>query len=644
MRVVALFFIYLLLTSSIVSAHESVNEKEVIFLQNDFVENTEKKIDFVKENINNDCVDSTKSCPCRKCKVTLDFPGQTFAGYVRQESIVSMLQREPAESRNTLSVFCDCFLDVKELKEKYEDLKKLGQENSIEGLLIQADIAIIEKKYFQAERLYKEALELDKNNENIKNKLAFCYRKQKKYNLAEQIYNDLLQKNPDSLETQVNASYLQMDKKNYNNAIERFQKILRKNPDYKPARMGLAYSYISDAQYFSALEILNNMVNDEEVSSTKSYIYYTLGMYSDAKKNLNGYINKDTIELANQIKKLRAFTFTPSYTFLNQELTDTYDLDIRKIGLSVSEYGANNLRGFIDYGLYVYMSGPYKDNHFEDVANEIKGGIEGRPTEKFAFRSDIGIKVFQVQGGMLITDSYLKYYPNDNLKFKLGFFRNNLEQSYLSAVGVPIHGVFTGQIAINKAYLEAEGRLPNQFYYAMNFSGGAMTAQNLPTNAFVDSFVILGKNIYDSHDNKWIQHVALEAMTNNISYQMNMFSIPGADPPKNTFGGYFSPSFYNAETLNFRVEGSNKKLHLKYGLKCFLGYQNMFSPDASSLAYGIYPYAAYSLNDYLSVNLSYLYSNYASVLRHFFMISVDIKCFRKAKLPQRKTEAHIIKS
>lgn len=620
MKFVALFFIYLILTSSIVSAYECVNEKEVIFLQNDFVKNGDnlelleksanKKIDFVNKNIPSNCVDSTQSCPCRKCKINLDVPGQTFSGYVRQESIVSMLQSEPAENKNTLSVYCDCFLDAKKLQEKYENLRQTGQENSIEGFLTQADIAITEKKY----------------------------------ELAEKIYNDLLQKNPDSLETQINSAYLEMDKENYNNAIERFQKILSKNSDYRPAKMGLVYSYTSAAQYFSALEILDNMAKDEEVNSAKAYIYYTLGMYSDAKKNLKGYINKDTIDLANQIKKLRAFTFTPSYTFLNQELTETYDLDVRKIGLMVSEYGANNMRGFIDYGMYVYMSGPYKDNHFEDVTNEIKGGIEGRPTKKFAFKSDIGIKVFQVQGGMLITDSYLKYYPNDNLKLKLGFFRNNLEQSYLSAVGIPIHGIFTGQIAINKAYFEVERRLPKKYYCVLKFNGGAMTAQNLPTNAFVDTFVILGKNIYDNHDNKWIQHAALEFMTNNISYQMNMFSITGADPPKNTFGGYFSPSFYNAETLNFRVEGSNKKLRLKYGLKCFLGYQNMFSPDASSVVYGIYPYAAYNLNDHLAVNLSYIYSNYASVLRHFFMISVDVKCFRKAKLPQKKIEAHIIKS
>lgn len=654
MKFVILFFIYLILTSSIVSANEYVNEEKVIFLQNDSIKkednlellerSADKKIDFVNENIPNHCVDKTQSCPCRKCKINLDFTGETFSEYVRQESIISMLQRESAESKNTLSVFCDCFLDAKKLQEKYEDLKKSGQENSTEGFLIQADIAIIEKKYFKSEEFYKKALEFDKDNENIKAKLAFCFRKQKKYESAAKIYNDLLQKNPDSLETQINSAYLEMDKENYNNAIGKFQKILNKNPDYRPAKMGLVYSYTSAAQYFSALEILNNMPKDEEVNSTKSYIYYTLGMYSDANKNLKGYINKDTIDLANQIKKLRAFTFTPSYTFLNQELSETYDLDVRKIGLMLSEYGANNIKGFIDYGMYIYMSGPYKDNHFEDVANEIKGGIEGRPTEKFAFRSDIGIKVFQVQGGMLITDSWFKYYLNDNLKFKLGFFRNNLEQSYLSAVGIPIHGIFTGQIAINKAYLEIEGRLPKKSYCVLKFNGGAMTAQNLPTNAFVDSFVILGKNIYDNHDNEWIQHAALEFMTNNISYQMNMFSIPGADPPKNTFGGYFSPSFYNAETLNFNVEGSNKKLRLKYGLKCFLGYQTMFSPDASSVVYGIYPYAAYNLNDHLAVNLSYIYSNYASVLRHFFMISVDVKLFRKARLPQKKIEAQIIKS
>lgn len=655
MKVIIFCLIYLTLNSSIVSANEYGKEKDVIFLEDNYQKNfKDSELIADKQNENNNylfnqnsaqkCLDSTPSYPCKKCKIIMESPGQTAAGYFREENIVSILQREPPDSKNTLNIFCDCFFDSRELQERFEALSKNGQENSLEGLLSQADIAMTKKHYYSAENFYKKALSIEGKDQTIKNKLAYCHRRQKKYALAEKLYKELLQQNPNSQETKLNYAYMEIEKKNYTKANTIFQKILDENHDYKPAKMGLIYSYISNEQYFQALQILNAMPENEEVNTTKSYIYYTLGMYSDANKPIKNYINEDTVDLANQIKRQRAFTFTPSYIFLNQELSEIFDLDVRKIGLHVSEYGANNIKGFIDYGMYIYMSGNYNDNHLEDVTNEIKGGIEGRPVEKFAFRSDIGIKVFQTQDAMIITDSWLKYYMNDNIKFKLGFYRNNLEQSYLAAVGVPIHGVFTGQVAANKAYLEVEGRLPKQAYYVLKFNGGAMTAQNLPTNAFIDTFAIIGKTFYDNHENLWIQHASVELMTNNISYQTDLLVIPGADPPKKVFGGYFSPSFYNAETVNLRVEGANKKLHLRYGIKGFLGYQNIFSPDSSNVVYGIYPYLAYNLNDYISTSLSYIYSNYATVLRHFFMISVDIKLYKKAQIPKKKTEAHIIKS
>lgn len=658
MRGIIFFLLYLILTSSNVSANQYENEKDIIFLQNNSEENNNflntlkvpsgeitENNDFFISDDHKSCSESTMSCPCKKCKIVLVTPGQTPSAYFRHESIVSMLQREPAEAKNTLDVFCDCFSDVQSLQKNYDDLKKNGLENSIEGLLVQADLAMTDKNYNKAEELYDKALKIEKNNEIIKTKLAFCFRKQKKYRLAEKIYIELLKKNTNSMEIKINFAYLEIDKKNYNKAIKKFQNILNENPDYKPAKMGLVYSYTSDAQYFNALRILHDMPKDEEVNSTKAYIYYTLGMYSDANNALKGYINEDNIELANQIKKMRAFNFTPSYTFLNQELTEIYDLDVRKVGLSVSEYGAKNLKGFLNYGMYVYISGNYNGDHLEDVTNEIQGGIEGRPKEKIAFRSDIGIKVFQTSGAMLITDSWIKYYANDKLRYKLGFFRNNLEQSYLSAVGFPIHGVFTGQVIANKAYAEMEGDLPKQYYYILKFNGGAMTAQNLPTNVFIDTFAILGKNFYDNHENKWIQHAGIEVMTNNASYQQYLTNIPGAiDSPKKIFGGYFSPSFYNANTINFKIEGAHKEWHMKYGLKGYVGYQCIFSPDFNSTVYGVYPYISYSLNDHVTVNLSYLYSNYSTLLKHYFMISVDIKGFDKIKLPKKKTEAHIIKS
>lgn len=624
MRGIIFFLIYLLFASSIANADSARKEPETVFLQND---NTLKAMNYSKDDSNETIFykNIVQTCPDNQCKLILINQSSTNNSFFKKESVELPLHQERPHSKNFLNVYSDFTLDKEKTEEAYKNFKEKGFDNSSDCAIIQADMAIVEKNFQKAEEFYKKALCAMQNDENIKMKLANCFRKQKKIKEAEQIYTEILEKNPNSIDAKINLAYLEFDKKNYKKAIQKFQKILFMNKDYEPAKMGLIYSYIGNNENMKALKLLNEMPESEEVKAIKANVYYVLDMYSNAKDALRGSITNDTIDLANKIKKARAFTFTPSYTFLNQELTEVYDLDIRKVGMNFSGYGAKNIKAFFDYSMYVYISGQYLDNHFTDFTNEIRGGLEGRPTEKVAFRSDIGVKVFQSGGAMLNTDSWIKYYVNDFFNYRLGFMRNNVEQSYLAAVGRQINGVFTGRVAINKAYVEIEHQLPNRYYYNLKGAGGTYNGQNLETNAFAECTLTVGKNVYKNSENRWIQNAAIEAVSYNTSFQTNLLNIPGALPPKNTFGGYFSPSFYTADTINFKIEGERKKWHLKYGLKGFVGPQFEFSPDFSGPAYGIFPYATYSLNNHLAVNLSYIYSNYASILRHFFMISVDIK-------------------
>lgn len=127
-------------------------------------------------------------------------------------------------------------------------------------------------------------------------------------------------------------------------------------------------------------------------------------------------------------------------------------------------------------------------------------------------------------------------------------------------------------------------------------------------------------------------------MNYNSSYQRNLLSIsaPGVTG-SGTVGGYFSPSFYIADTLSLKLEGAIKKWHLTYGFKGFVGGQSVFSPDFSSPVFGVFPFLSYNLNDHLGVNLSYSFSDYSGIQRHYAIISVNIKFFTGKRPSKKKT-------
>lgn len=377
------------------------------------------------------------------------------------------------------------------------------------------------------------------------------------------------------------------------------------------------------------LDTLENMPVNEDTLYAKAIAYYNMQMFSDSKKIVKTLPKEKISELDYSIKKAKAFVITPSYTFLNQELTDVYDLDIRKVGINLSQYGAKNTRAFIDYGMYVYISGNYNDNHLSDFVNEIIGGVERRASKNLEYRIDLGVKAFQIGGALLNTNSWVKYYKNDKFNLKAGFMRNNAEQSYLSAVGYPINGVFTGRAAFNRAYFEVNGTLPKGYLYSVNAGGGAFTAQNLPTNAYMDGTATIEKRIYNNPKNKWIQTIDAELMTYNASYQMNLLNIANPYTANRTFGGYFSPSFTSANSINLDIEGEQKKWRLKYGLRCYAGGQIIYTPDSARLIYGLLPFISWDLNDHVRVNLSYAYTHFSTFLRHYALISVEIRGFKK---------------
>lgn len=352
-------------------------------------------------------------------------------------------------------------------------------------------------------------------------------------------------------------------------------------------------------------------------------------VWPEAGRALHATIYGNAEDLKYKIRRNQAITLTPSYTFLFQQLADEFKLDYHKFGIDVSKNTEGNKNVFMEYNVIIYTSGTTSTiTRQNNVTNEFKGGVQARPNEKWEYRADLGVKAFEFgNGAMLTTDSWIKHYFNDGFNMRLGYKRNNIEQSYLAAVGEPMDGVFTGRAADNKVYTEFEKELPYEFYIFGRGAYGAIYAQNLVTNQYTEGMIGIGRLFYNNPNNKWINTLGVDIISYNSAYQYNLLNL--FNSAGKLFGGYFSPSYYNATTANLKLEGNIKKWHLSYGLKFFSGIQTAMSQDFTQQAWGLSPYVAYDLNDNICLNLAYNYYNYASVQREQFIINLVIRGFKK---------------
>jgi len=573
----------------------------------------------------------------------------------------------------------DAYLDVllaqKKNREAYNLLKKYNRLDTKVGSIVLGDLAMQDENYGKAAKNYCKAFKLAPDDLIVKNKLALAYRSGRCINASTKLYQDVLAKDPQNLEAMLGLGSLEADKKNFEKARLLFQNILNDNPDYLPAKIAIINSYLINDDNLQALEHLKKMPQDDNVKLMMAQTYYKMGMYSDALKvvsdalemnskpeesgyengsfsdiynfnsnspemnvklaqpeyetdtaTLSGSVYKNSKNLKYNIQRSQAITLTPSYSFLIQKLAQEFKLDYHKFGLQLAKSIEGNRNVFVEYNNYIYSSGDL--NQLNNVTNEFRAGIQARPYERWEYRADLGVKSFEFgDGAMLNTDSWIKHYFNDSFNLKLGAKRNNIEQSYVAAVGEPIDGIFTGRAADNKFYFDFQKKFPNQIYTYGLGSYGVITAQNLVTNQYVEGMIGFGKLLYNNPQNKWVNTFSSDIVSYNSSYQYNLVDI--YSHTGRLYGGYFSPGYFNATTLNLKLEGKIKKWELKYGIKAFGGIQNAITPDGTTPTWGVSPYISYHLNDNVSFNMAYNHFTYADVQRDQLIVNAVIRGFKK---------------
>lgn len=563
------------------------------------------------------------------------------------------LQNATPEKSKIIDAYLNSLLAQQKILQAYCVIKTNHLENTKNGYMILGDMAMTNKNYECARVKFKHALCFDPESDILQNKLAQSYRMLGCPSTSASIFNNVLVKDPCNIEARLGLGSLEIDKKNFEKSRRIFCSILKENPDCKPAKIAIANSYIANDENLSALETLGNMPQDEDVKLMEDQTLYNMGIRpvmfkaipdvpemnvpmedisyeSEINPNraINGALFEDRKKLEYKKKRNEAITLVPTYSIFTQQLADQFRLNYIKGGINLHKNIDGNKLVFMGYSVIVYSSGgPQFLNNF---VNEFRGGIQARPTDKWEYRADIGVKAFEYgDGAMLITDSWLKYYFNDKFNLKAGVMRNNIEQSYLSAVGERIDGIFTGRAADNKFYLEAQAKLPRQFYSYARVAYGVIPAQNLITNQYFEGYVGAGKLLYNNPKNKWVNTFATDIVSYNSAYQYNLLNIYSSTGA--LFGGYFSPSYFNATTANLKLEGHFNKLPLRYGLKGFGGIQNALTPDQTTPTWGYSPYVSYAINDNISIYAAYNHFNYADVQRDQFIFSAVIRFFNNGK-------------
>lgn len=542
------------------------------------------------------------------------------------QTILEPLYCQYPENLEITNAFLDSILAQQKTMEAYFVIKDRHLENTQKGYMILGDLDMKYKHYDSAGCNYFKALQFDPNNIVLQNKLAESYRMFGCVNSAAKIFCRVLAQDPENYEARLGLGNLEITKKNFEKARQIFNCILRDDPDYKPAKIATAYSYLANDEKLSALEVLDQIPPDNETKLLKAQVYYDLNMWSNSQRILRNTTGRDAEALRYKLRHDNAFTITPNYEFLKQQLAQQFRLDYDKFGIHLAKNTIGNANVFMDYNVFLYNgSGP---NTPLNTTHEFRGGVQGRPSRKWEYRGDVGVKVFEFDNGsMVVTNSWIKHHFNDKFNLKLGFYRDNLIQTYLSAVGEPINGIFTGRVADTRTYLEYNLKLPHDFYSFGRGVYGVDYGQNLPTNQYLEGMFGIGRLMYNNPKNKWIQKVNIDLVSFNESYQynlLNLFNSAGV-----LFGGYFSPSFFSAETGNLKFEGEIKKLRLKYGFGGFAGIQMSRNPDFNALTWGVGPYLTYKVSEHIDINAAYYFYNYAFMQRHLFMVNAVIRGFRK---------------
>lgn len=521
------------------------------------------------------------------------------------------------------------------IDKSYQLIKKFALQDMALVHSKMEDLFLLEQNTLSKEERHKASQEFDNDPILVKLKRANVFQATRHTAEAKKLYDEVLAVEPQNIDAQMGLGYLKLNERDFGAAREIFEKIYEEHPDYTDAKIAVSNSYSANAQYLSALEVLDELPETEKTAYLRGLIYSESDMFNSSRDAVLSDNSARADELRQNLRKKTGLQLIPRYAFYNQILANTFRLYSDKIGFNLQEGLGKNISGVFSYTGIKFLRGRLDGNEkFGNVVNDINFITFGRPKKRFDFQSSLGGRFYNKgssgtpAGAMLLTDNWLGYHFSDNLNAQLGFSRLPNEESFLAAAGVFVEpGVLAGRVSDNRLYLNVNQRLPRRAYAYFRGGLGLRKGDALPTNPYADGLMGIGKVVYDNHENPFFNIVAIDINTYNSGFRYNVLELFGSN---SLFGVYYSPPYFNANSLNLRAEGYSHNIRLRYGVKAFVASQTApgNSPDTKVGVCAV-PYISYAPNDRLTVNVVFHYSNFANVQKYYAMFQLHIKLFRK---------------
>ncbi len=194
----------------------------------------------------------------------------------------------------------------------------------------EADSLVDNKKFSQAELIYKSIIEKDSTNAKAYNKLALTYYYREKVDTAISILNKTIELLPDYSPTYVNLSDIFYYQQEFDSAMVYIKKAQNIAPDSTSYIINEGSILIQKKELDQALKLFQNVYEKDKNNATAlysiSYVYYTASYLDSALKYINLAIDKK--EKAD-FYKLKAEIFYSSSRFSDAlfEINKAIDLE-----------------------------------------------------------------------------------------------------------------------------------------------------------------------------------------------------------------------------------------------------------------------------------------------------------------------------
>lgn len=531
-----------------------------------------------------------------------------------------------------------------EMKPLISEIEQL-QDKNVDIFDLLGNYYSYNKDFDKSISYYQKAYSL-KNDEYTLFKTALNYSFKNDTVNAEKTYKLLLNSPEWSTKVQTQIGYLRLQQGKTNEAKSIFKDIIAKTNDNE-AKIGLAKAYYSNEDYFKSIKTLQTAEQNNKTKLTLANNYAKLLNGSAALNALKNDNSTEAQSLKAKIHQDMQLKIEPIYQLGSRSGDINQHLNSNKYGFTASKSITPNHKV---YGNFYIQPFSTKNNKAKSTIYSYSLGAQGKLGLKTNYLSEITLDDFSNKGQAVLGKAILDFKPTDNLKFKVGFSRDHVEDSMLSMSGLtptagPLANELVGRVIDNKFLFNASYKMPHQSYIYSGYNLGFKKGANSDANFYQEAMGGLGKILYSAPKGSLLDQAVAGYNIYYTGYNTNKLHYGGADlyfsPIGSdggniaTTGGYFSPERLISNNISLKLKGSFKPLKLTYSNESYVGVQNI-KYTGSDLTWGNTTNLIWNEEGRLGVKLGYTANFYGVAKQQYFSVQLLMRdMLRKNKCSER---------